>query len=832
MSLKRVFLTNIPNSDAVLGSQYIGREQDLIFDLSAGCFFYYLNGQRHTIQTEAAFAPVAMSGAYSDLTGTPSLGTAASHAASDFDPAGAAASAQANAQAFTYPQATIDAKDATTLSAAIAAFAVTGFSAHGATAARTLSDRFADEINVKDFGAVGDGITDDSGAINSALNFIRAQTALSGGFAWAVGKSVRLRFPAGKYVVASTLNATGLYGSGFVWDGAGAVLIGKTNGTPVIDCIGTGQACFRDLSIQGSSTNSPNIGLMVGRKTNDWAGADHLYIDRPTIVGTFTLACFYNRESESTALVSPYFINVASNAYAAIWDGGNHFNVQSAFTAGVTYPQDVYLSFNENTCFQGIIGATGSGTIPIWIGGSARHKFINTYCHYSPSNSTDATGPAVALYFGGNRKNDFLDLDIHFEDYGGHQKLTSLVKFLGASSVVVNGLAMRDTYPQQSGPIFLRDTGVSSVVINDADMKIGTLAGNAPSWWDSPAAFTVSGRIFSADGSYVAPASFSGTINSAGVLTNTVVLPSSLTAASIGNPGGVSAITFAGGTYSGGVTPTISIAAPPSGGQQAAASVTTMILLGCGTMTNGGTGYAVNDVLQFPGGTPIVGGTAVGLKVTAVSGGAITEFTYQGIGAFTGYSVTPTSGSLIGGSGSGATLTGTVWKPSVVTVTAPGAGYIIPPTVTFSGTQGFATTGAASLSSSITIAAGSGQMVLTSAGTRLGTSGVTGFPVIMDSVPIDGTGIRYSLTASNYTVPQNVSLVRFTQSSVVASTTVVLPTALGDGQPLQFVNYAGAVTALTFSPIVNGWANGSTLAAYTGLRIRWDATAAAWYREQ
>ncbi|AUS02787.1 pectin lyase fold protein [Vibrio phage 2.275.O._10N.286.54.E11] len=40
----------------------------------------------------------------------------------------------------------------------------------GSTEARSLGDRFADVVNVKDFGAVGDGITDDSGFIQAAVD--------------------------------------------------------------------------------------------------------------------------------------------------------------------------------------------------------------------------------------------------------------------------------------------------------------------------------------------------------------------------------------------------------------------------------------------------------------------------------------------------------------------------------------------------------------------------------------------------------------------------------------------------------------------------------------
>jgi hypothetical protein len=67
--------------------------------------------------------------------------------------------------------------------------------ATGSTTARTLANRFADVVNVKDFGAVGDGITDDTAAIQAAIAFIQSANKKGG----------KIEFPVGTYKITSTI---------------------------------------------------------------------------------------------------------------------------------------------------------------------------------------------------------------------------------------------------------------------------------------------------------------------------------------------------------------------------------------------------------------------------------------------------------------------------------------------------------------------------------------------------------------------------------------------------------------------------------------------------
>jgi hypothetical protein len=98
-------------------------------------------------------------------------------------------------------------------------FIATGVGTGTGTAelSQTVEAKLRETVSVKDFGAVGDGVTDDTAAIQAAINYCKANLTSfnnSVGGGWA-----SLYFPQGMYVVSSTLNVNGAIG--FTMTGAG-----------------------------------------------------------------------------------------------------------------------------------------------------------------------------------------------------------------------------------------------------------------------------------------------------------------------------------------------------------------------------------------------------------------------------------------------------------------------------------------------------------------------------------------------------------------------------------------------------------------------------------
>jgi len=98
---------------------------------------------------------------------------------------------------------------------------------------------------------------------------------------------------------------------------------------------------------------------------------------------------------------------------------------------------------------------------------------------------------------------------------------------------------------------------------------------------------------------------------------------------------------------------------------------------GIPTITAGGSGYVVGDVISF--------GSNIVMTVLGVSGGAITSWAVSGAGAITSGSVpsNPIAQTATSGAGSGATMTA-AWGVGQVILDTQGSGYSSAPTVNFS----------------------------------------------------------------------------------------------------------------------------------------------------
>ena len=122
------------------------------------------------------------------------------------------------------------------------------------TANRTIAEKFAEIISVKDFGATGDGTTDDTTAFQNAINFAATTTQ-------------NLYVPEGTYKISTTLNmvdkGVSLYGAGVnasilqAASGFNSTLINMLN-TP--SASGVTSEVIQDLTLSGAY-GAASVGL-------------------------------------------------------------------------------------------------------------------------------------------------------------------------------------------------------------------------------------------------------------------------------------------------------------------------------------------------------------------------------------------------------------------------------------------------------------------------------------------------------------------------------------------------------------------------------------------
>lgn len=129
------------------------------------------------------------------------------------------------------------------------------------------------ELVLTDFGAVGDGVTDDSDAIEDAIQ----ASALS-------GRKLKIPVPSVGYLVNTPINCTNLangftvegmgiqapvYGKALVGLAGGSLFLGNTGtGKCVFDCAGSSNILFRDINITSFDMDTPStVGFLFATST-------------------------------------------------------------------------------------------------------------------------------------------------------------------------------------------------------------------------------------------------------------------------------------------------------------------------------------------------------------------------------------------------------------------------------------------------------------------------------------------------------------------------------------------------------------------------------------
>ena len=236
--------------------------------------------------------------------------------------------------------------------------------ANGSTESRQLSDRFADTVNVKDFGAVGDGVTDDTAAIQAAIDYAVAQGGLT------------VNMPSGVFAVTSTLNLTNANGVRLIGQGGGFFADSNKEQQPstVIKYTGiaTSSAVIRIRSTQSSPTKANSGGIEgLGIFCNGLAGRgiyctsinSHVFqditIDDPQVTGLL-MDCLDNKLNNGAAGGDPadnqnnHFdrVSIKSDTGTCIFLAGNEGTGSTvAANTSLNYFGQIQLSIQDNDGF-------------------------------------------------------------------------------------------------------------------------------------------------------------------------------------------------------------------------------------------------------------------------------------------------------------------------------------------------------------------------------------------------------------------------------------------------------------------------------------------------
>ena len=203
------------------------------------------------------------------------------------------------------------------------------FKQSGSSVERNAQVKLEESVSVADFGAVGDGVTDDTAAINAAADYMRQlaqERYIQTGAGTSSPHSVHgtcLYFPAGIYKCNSSVwlgsDSDGNYND-FVKNiyGVGAVILSAASNSVAVDMSGAYGCQIWGLNIWGLSGSAPKVGLLCARLASGASAGKHRF-HGVKILGEYGTASFYNYGAEVNRFVNCEFRNIKADGLSTIY---------------------------------------------------------------------------------------------------------------------------------------------------------------------------------------------------------------------------------------------------------------------------------------------------------------------------------------------------------------------------------------------------------------------------------------------------------------------------------------------------------------------------------
>lgn len=251
--------------------------------------------------------------------------------------------------------------------------------------------------NVLDFGAVGDGVTNDAPAFQAAID--------SG------AKYIIIPAPPTTYLLTTSLNMTNLYGVTFDFRGSCDInnnppqnvvpIIAKHTGA-VFDLTGSFDCCFINANVNGSATTTPTCMFLLARTSSGASAGRHRFFN-PRSSGNFSTTVFYNYGSEENDVYSAMFINNQAGKSCVYLTGYNSESLTSLYKTIATGPRSnaCHRFYGGNYYAQ---GNSGSANEVCFFLDSASDLSIDGAFMYCPF------GKAQIFVFLGNASSDIVSI--------------------------------------------------------------------------------------------------------------------------------------------------------------------------------------------------------------------------------------------------------------------------------------------------------------------------------------------------------------------------------------------------------------------------------------